>query len=97
MNELQQFLLLCKVQLKVWRHRFLSHLRTSRLMSTTILLFLFFYSVIAYLIFIHGLRYLATLPAAGEMLVDRVIYLIFFCFFLLLAFSSGIASYISRE
>jgi len=64
-------------------------------MSTTIALFLIFYSAAAYFIFSRGLSYISRLPAAGDILTDRVIYLIFFCFFLLLSFSAGVASYIA--
>ena len=64
-------------------------------MSTTIALFLVFYSSAAYIIFSSGLNHVSRLPAAGDMLADRVIYLIFFCFFLMLTFSAGVASYIA--
>ncbi len=95
MSEFEQFRLLCKVHLRILRHRFVAHVCRSRLMSATIGLFLILYSVTAYLIFSHGLAYISRLPAAGDLLTDRVIYLIFFCFFLMLAFSSGVASYIA--
>lgn len=64
-------------------------------MSATIALFLVLYSSAAYLIFSRGLSHIARLPAAGDLLADRVIYLIFFCFFLMLTFSAGVASYIA--
>lgn len=95
MSEFEQFRLLCRVQLKIFRHRFISHVTQSRLMSSTIGLFLILYSAAAYMIFNRGLAYISRLPAAGDILADRVIYLIFFCFFLMLAFSAGVASYIS--
>lgn len=95
MSEYQQFRLLCRVHLRILRHRFIGHLLRSRLMSATVGLFLVAYSTAAYMIFSRGLGYIARLPAAGDLLADRVIYLIFFCFFLMLAFSTGVASYIA--
>jgi len=94
-SEIAQLRVLFRVHLKIFRHRFISHICRSRLMSATIGLFLVFYSATAYTIFSSGLSHIARLPAAGDMLADRVIYLIFFCFFMMLTFSASIASYIS--
>ncbi|MCB1204639.1 MAG: hypothetical protein KDN18_10295 [Verrucomicrobiae bacterium] len=64
-------------------------------MSSTIALFLVGYLGASYWLFSAGLRYVATLPAAGSLLGDRLIHVLFFCFFLMLAFSVAVTSYIS--
>ncbi len=64
-------------------------------MSTTIACFLIGYMVAAYWLFSEGLRYVAALPAAGALLSDRLIYVMFFCFMMMLIFSVAVTAYIS--
>ena len=75
--------------------------KRSRLMSATLLCFLIGYSVAAYGLFHQGLGYVAKLPGAGHLLTNRVLFLIFFCFFLMLTFSAAVTTYVglfrSRE
>lgn len=70
-------------------------LRESRLMTGTILLFLLAYTIAAYWLFSEGLEYVARLPAAGSLLSDRLINVMFFCFLMMLVFSVAVTSYIS--
>lgn len=67
----------------------------SRLMTATIVCFLTGYMVAAYWLFSEGLGHIAALPAAGSLLGDRIIHVLFFCFFMMLVFSVGVTSYIS--
>ena len=69
--------------------------KKSRLMTLTIFGFLVAYSVAAYILFSAGLEYVRKLPAAGSLLGDRMIYLMFFCFLLMLIFSVAVTGYIS--
>lgn len=69
--------------------------RHSRLMTFTIVSFLAAYSVVSYWLFREGLDYVARLPAAGSLLSDRLIYVMFFCFLLMLVFSVAVTGYIS--
>ena len=69
--------------------------KKSRLMTLTIVGFLVAYSVAAYLLFTAGLDYVNKLPAAGSLLGDRMIYLMFFCFLMMLIFSVAVTGYIS--
>lgn len=73
----------------------LNSVKKSRLMTGTILLFLVAYTVTAYWLFREGLDYVARLPAAGALLSDRLIYVMFFCFMMMLIFSVAVTSYIS--
>lgn len=69
--------------------------KESRLMTGTILLFLLAYTVSAYWLFSEGLEYVARLPGAGALLSDRLIFVMFFCFMMMLVFSVAVTSYIS--
>ena len=101
LSEWRQFLLLFRSHRRILATRLSSALRNSRLMSVTLLCFLIGYSVAAYGIFSEGLGYVGKLAGAGQMLTTRVLHLIFFCFFLMLTFSSAVTAYVglfrSRE
>jgi ABC-2 type transport system permease protein len=64
-------------------------------MSATIVTFLVSYVIAAYWLFSEGLRYVGSLPAAGSLLSDRLIFVLFFCFLLMLVFSVAVTAYIS--
>lgn len=70
-------------------------LTESRLMTATLISFLIIYSISAYFLFKQGLDYFGRLPAAGNLLIDRMLYVIFFCFFIMLIFSIAVTGYIS--
>lgn len=95
MSTLSQWLLLLRVHWRMLRVKATDAAVHSRLMSATIASFLIGYMVAAYWLFSEGLRYVASLPAAGALLGDRLIYVLFFCFFLMLVFSVAVTSYIS--
>ena len=65
----------------------------SKLMSFTIVAFIFGYIIVGYLLFAYGLTYVSRLPGLGPVLSERIFYLLFFFFFLMLAFSNGVISY----
>lgn len=95
MSTFSQWLVLFRYHLKMFRVKARVSVRRSRLMTSTILLFLVAYSVASYWLFREGLDYVARLPAAGSLLSDRLIYVMFFCFFLMLIFSVAVTGYIS--
>lgn len=95
MSTLQQWLLLLRVHWRMLRVRTASAASRSRLMTFTISSFLLGYLVASYWLFREGLAYVYRLPAAGALLGDRIIYLLFFCFFLMLLFSVAVTVYIS--
>jgi ABC-2 type transport system permease protein len=90
-----QLLLLCHVHLRMQRARLLEALEHSRLMVATIGLFLLSYLGLAYWLFAEGLRFVGKLPAAGSLLTDRLIFVLFFCFFGMLVFSVAVTAYLA--
>ncbi|HQZ30105.1 MAG: hypothetical protein KA250_03135 [Verrucomicrobiales bacterium] len=95
MSTTQQWLLLFRVHLRMMRVKAGVAASRSKLMSTTILGFLASYAIAAYLLFREGLEYVAALPAAGGLISDRLVYVMFFCFMMMLIFSVAVTSYIS--
>lgn len=95
MSTLSQWLLLLRVHWRMLRVRTAAAAGKSRLMTSVIAFFLAGYMVAAYWLFGEGLHYVSALPAAGGLLGDRLVYVLFFCFFLMLAFSVAVTSYIS--
>lgn len=95
MSTYAEWLLLLRVHWHMLRVRTSDAAAKSRLMTGTIVFFLAAYMVAAYWLFSEGLGYVAALPAAGGLLGDRLIYVLFFCFFLMLAFSVAVTTYIS--
>ena len=95
MSTLSQWLLLLRVHWRMLRVKATDAAAHSRLMTGTIASFLIGYMGAAYWLFSEGLRYVASLPAAGALLGDRLIYVLFFCFFMMLVFSVAVTSYIS--
>jgi hypothetical protein len=90
MSTYSQWLILFRVHLRMLRVKTAVAARRSRLMSATIACFLIGYMVAAYWLFSEGLRYVASLPAAGALLSDRLIYVMFFCFMMMLIFSVAV-------
>tara|TARA_R110000850_G_scaffold19988_5_gene59814 strand:- start:1320 stop:3059 length:1740 start_codon:yes stop_codon:yes gene_type:complete len=95
MSPFSQWLLLLRVHLKMLRVKAMLTVRRSRLMTLTILGFLLTYSVASYWLFSRGLEYVSNLPAAGSLLSDRLISVMFFSFMLILMFSVAVTGYIS--
>lgn len=90
-----QLLLLVRIHLRMQRARFTEALVHSRLMVATIGLFLVCYLGLAYWLFAEGLRFVSKLPAAGSLLTDRLIFVLFFCFLGMLIFSVGVTAYLA--
>jgi ABC-2 type transport system permease protein len=101
MSEWRQFLILFRAHRRMLVTRVRGAVKRSRLMTATLLCFLIGYSAAAYGLFYQGLGYVGKLPGAGHLLTNRVLFLIFFCFFLMLTFSAAVTSYVglfrSRE
>jgi ABC-2 type transport system permease protein len=90
-----QWLLLLRVHWRMLRVKAVTTARHSRLMTATIVAFLLSYIVAAYWLFSEGLRYVGSLPAAGSLLSDRLIFVLFLCFLFMLVFSVAVTAYIS--
>lgn len=90
-----QWLLLFRIHWRMLRVRTVVAATRSRLMTATIVAFLATYSVASYWLFSEGLEYVARLPAAGSLLSDRLLYVMFFCFLMMLIFSVAVTGYIS--
>ncbi len=71
------------------RHLFLH----SRLLTGTICLFLVGYLFAGYYVFSSGLRYFASIPGVGRLLAERILYMSYFMFFLMLIFSNAALLY----
>lgn len=95
MSTFSQWLILLRVHIRMMRVKALVAAKRSRLMTGTIITFLISYMVAAYWLFSEGLEYVSNLPAAGSLLSDRLIFVMFFCFMMMLIFSVGVTSYIS--
>jgi hypothetical protein len=101
LSEWRQFGILMRAHRRMLVTRIRGAVKRSRLMSATLLCFLVGYSIAAYGLFHQGLGYVGKLPGAGHLLTNRVLFLIFFCFFLMLTFSAAVTTYVglfrSRE
>ncbi len=95
MSEFAQFRLLVRVHARMGWVKFVTMAKQSRLMASTLVGFLLTYSITAFFLFHRGLGYVAQLPAAGGLLGDRLIYVIFFCFSMMLLFSVAVTGYIA--
>ena len=88
-----QLFLLAKINLRAFRARARQNLRESKLLLGTLALFLLAYLIVGYLLFSVGLRYLYQLPGVGLLLVERVLYMLYFFFFVMLTFSNAVLLY----
>ena len=95
MSTFQQWLILFRVHWKMLRVKARLSASRSRLMTLVIALFLLTYIVAGYWLFSEGLDFVANLPAAGSLLSDRLIFVMFFCFMMMLIFSVAVTGYIS--
>ncbi len=77
------------------RSRFLLALRESRLKTATVSVFLVVYMVSAFVLLNHGFGFVENLPAAGSLIADRLIHVVFFGFMIMLIFSSAVTAYIA--
>jgi len=86
-------LLLLRVNLlQSWR-RLCSVREQSRLLTAIILLFIGGYIVMAFALFYRGLKFIGTFPGIGELLIERLLFLLFAFLFVLLLFSNLVIGY----
>src|SRR5947208_2840891 len=78
--------------LQAWR-RLMAIREQSRLLSFVIALFVVGYLVLAFWLFLLGLKFVATFPGLGTMLIARLLYLLFAFLFVLLLLSNLVISY----
>lgn len=76
------------------RTRLQQLLNGSKLMVLTLAGFLIAYAVLGYFMFSKGLGLMERVPTVGGFLTDRIIYLIFFFFLVMLIFSTGVTNFI---
>ncbi|MEO5803329.1 MAG: hypothetical protein ABIR24_07340 [Verrucomicrobiota bacterium] len=86
-------LLLVRVNLlQSWR-KLKSVREQSRLLSSLIAFFIVGYFVLAFWLFQKGLNFLNAFPGLGQMLTERLMFLLFACLLMLLLFSNLVISY----
>ena len=81
--------LLARAQWWVLAQRVRIGLRENRLLTATIVLFLGVYAVAAYLLVARGIEVVHKLPLLGPLLTERLVFLLFFCFFTMLVISNA--------
>lgn len=91
----RQWLILQRTHSRIQLARLRQAFSQERLKSYTMLGFLAFYGVAAYLLLNRGFKFVANLPGAGGLIMDRMIFVVFFCFMMMLVFSSAVTAYIS--
>ena len=85
--------LLRRVHTRAFVTKTLGTLKNSKLMCLTIGLFLAAYLVVGYFMFHRGLGFVAGVPGVGLLLLERVVYMVFFFFFTMLVFSNAVLLY----
>jgi ABC-2 type transport system permease protein len=65
----------------------------SRLLTTVIILFVVGYITLAFGLFYKGLRFIGSFPGMGQLLIERLLFLLFAFLFVLLLFSNLVISY----
>src|SRR5580693_7150736 len=91
-SESKLFLLIRVNALQAWR-RLKSVRSTSRLLASSIGLFVIAYLTLSFLLFRRGLQFLNNFPALGEILTERLFYLLFVFLLILLVFSNLVIGY----
>ncbi|MBG89325.1 MAG: hypothetical protein CMO80_20850 [Verrucomicrobiales bacterium] len=93
LSERESLFLLIKVNfLQIWR-KLLSVGKKSKLLTLIIATFLVGYGFVTFKLFHIGLRFVKNFPGLGELLIERLLFLLFAVLFLLLLFSNLIISY----
>lgn len=70
-------------------NRSLHSLNENRLLTFTVTLFLAFYAVAAFVLVRKGLQFVQSLPLLGPLLTERLVYLLFFFFLVMLILSNA--------
>jgi ABC-2 type transport system permease protein len=83
------------IQVNVWQawRRLLAVREQSRLLTALIVLFMAGYVLLSFLLFYRGLRFAGTFPGLGQVLVERMLFLLFAFLFVLLLLSNLVISY----
>lgn len=89
MTTAQAITILARTQWRVLVNRVAKGLRTNRLMMLTISSFLLVYAGTAYFLVSRGIDYVHRLPLLGPLLTERLVYLMFFLFFVMLVISNA--------
>lgn len=82
-------LLLARAHLRMVRQRAREALQDNRLLVATIGAFLGVYCAATYLLVSQGLQFVAAMPLFGDLLVERLVHLLFFFFFIMLVVSNA--------
>src|SRR5687767_12399032 len=85
--------LLVRVHLQSAFRRLKAVRQQSRLLSSIILLFIASYLVLAYALFHVGLKFISRFPGLGNVLTERLLFLLFAFLFVLLLLSNLVISY----
>ena len=92
-NFTYQLRILARANIRITQQRLFSLLKTSKLMTLTIMSFIIGYITIGYLMFKGGLGYIEKFPGLGPILSERIYYLLFFFIFVMLVFSNAAIGY----
>jgi len=92
-SESSAFSLLAKVHLKQNWRRLVSVFQESRLLSGAILLFILGYCWISFALFYRAMKFVGAFPGLGDLLVERMIYILFAFLFALLLISNMVICY----
>ena len=87
------FALLAGVHLKQHWRRFASVLKQSKLLSFTVLTFIAGYCWLSFALFYRAMRFVGSFPGLGDLLVERMIFILFAFLFALLLISNMVISY----
>jgi ABC-2 type transport system permease protein len=85
-------LLLRVSALQIWR-KFAAIRHQSRLLSLFVGLFMAGYAYISFALFYRGLRFIGSFPGLGDVLIERLLFLMFAILFVMLLFSNLIIGY----
>ncbi|MBT4274755.1 MAG: hypothetical protein HOD39_07445, partial [Verrucomicrobia bacterium] len=91
--EKSAFALLAGVHLKQNWRRFASVLKQSKLLSITVLTFIAGYCWLSFALFYRAMRFVGSFPGLGDLLVERMIFILFAFLFALLLISNMVISY----
>lgn len=82
-------LLLARANARMLRQRVGHMLQANRLLLATLASFLGLYGVATFALMTRGLDFLQGMPLFGPLLLERLVHLLFFCFFLMLVVSNA--------
>lgn len=82
-------LLLARANARMLRQRVRQMLQANRLLLATLAGFLGLYGIATFALMTRGLDFLQSMPLFGPLLLERLVHLLFFCFFLMLVVSNA--------